>query len=443
MVSTNTYNLDEESIRVINEVCGDGFKKSDLVKCGSAAKVKHQMAFIISSMYGDSVMCKDPNKRWYSVSTVFEKTIFGAPTASPVLKVLQERKIIKKVRNYCRATKQCSKFVLVNRRKKDFKERPLDIFPITKAIRQLPIQRYAEHMRGLKLKKMEMSVQNGDAVSMKDVEKVEGKLEKPANAAIYSEKSGNLNTEEFLARIVLDRFKSISNDKYNANKIALDNFIRGDHFVTQGAKSGRIYSSFTNLSKEIRPFVYRDDRNLWEVDIKCSQPLLLATVYDLDYEELTEDAAKTKAERQKYLDMVWEDIYETICSEGLVDRGKMKERFFRFIFGKEAHYNRCLKKRMTEEFPILMSAVKRMKRYTYQSLAIFLQRKESKAVVEGVLVDMWDRDKFALSIHDSIVCHKEDVEFAAERLRYHFAREGLVPTLNIRQMTSPELNLPD
>lgn len=70
----------------------------------------------------------------------------------------------------------------------------------------------------------------------------------------------------------------------------------------------------------------------------------------------------------------------------------------------------------------------------------------SEIMIGGVLKDFinkYDGERMILTVHDSVVVHKEDVEELANSIRAHFKEKGLVPQLNIKRLTSGKLGLKD
>ena len=75
-----------------------------------------------------------------------------------------------------------------------------------------------------------------------------------------------------------------------------------------------------------------------------------------------------------------------------------------------------------QEFPTVYQIIQQEKQQYYNSLAIAMQRVESKAVIDGVMTELMHRHKdqhFFSSIHDSVLCKEQFIEEVKELLEKH------------------------
>jgi len=148
------------------------------------------------------------------------------------------------------------------------------------------------------------------------------------------------------------------------------------------------------------------NRNLVVIDAKCSQPRLL---YNLMKEAGEADV--------KYFDLFEKtdtiDFYDFLIThfnltneDYNANRKKAKKLFTQWIFGK-GYTN---KYNFYEVFPVASDFIASLKKNGYKKAASFMQRKESKVWIDGIMDNI--KVDFAIPIHDSIIVKADDADSA-------------------------------
>lgn len=205
-----------------------------------------------------------------------------------------------------------------------------------------------------------------------------------------------------------------------------------DYRFATDPKTGRFFSNVTNLPKFLRRFLSLDGEPLWEIDIRCCQPLLLASLY-------TDLACP---ERLRYIDdVLGEDFYTTLANkagEAFDNRDEIKVAVFRDVM-----YDRVRDTPMwrifNREYPILAAKIAEVKKDDHAALAIQMQKLEATAMINGVAKDCMMMKLPILTIHDAVLCKACDNATVIELIQNHveFA-VGVCPKLRETQVSFKE-----
>ncbi len=194
-----------------------------------------------------------------------------------------------------------------------------------------------------------------------------------------------------------------------------------------GYKNGtnRIYSSVASLPRDIRPFLRFEDKKLVSVDIRACQVALLASFYELGDEE----------EKAEFIDTLFKkDIYVAISKNTNLSRDDAKEAMFKIMFGQLNLHRGEIYDEFSRLFPVLAERiVEKKKKDGYKSVSKQMQTFEARVMIQGALQELiMVRDLPAFSIHDSILCLKEDVSLTKEIIIRHFTEiMGFAPVLKV------------
>lgn len=205
----------------------------------------------------------------------------------------------------------------------------------------------------------------------------------------------------------------ITDYKYYRNLFSINNIKNKNlYFISDGY--GRIHTNFTILRKEIRKdYLTIDNMELYEIDIKNSQPfflsLLIKDKMDINDEEI-----------KKYMWLVDNGLlYEHFLdkySELFITRDDIKLMIYKVLFGKNNHENK-FNKIFRDDFPKIYDFIKNYKNEnnSYKSLSHKLQRIESEFIFDNVIREIMDKypEIRMITIHDSIMVpykYKEKVE---------------------------------
>lgn len=184
------------------------------------------------------------------------------------------------------------------------------------------------------------------------------------------------------------------------------------------SKGGRVYSSFSNLKKELRQFCYIDNEPLTSIDLKSSQPLIFATYLKKKYND---DDVNTF-----YDIVVNEDIYEYFINNSVLKtRDTAKKEMFRFLFKETFKGLNFVQSTLKKNFPNLYDIIKEEKKVFKQkglSLANHLQEIEAK-----IFIPVCDRyvNKGCLSVHDSLSFKKEFYSEIKNEIEINLKTEGI------------------
>lgn len=173
------------------------------------------------------------------------------------------------------------------------------------------------------------------------------------------------------------------------------------NYCTKG-KTGRIYSIWNGLPKQTRQAIIKEGKSTVELDVKNSQPLILAS--------LCKDAEYKKAvESGKFYDHCAEDFQ--------LRRSDFKHKFLKWIGGAK---DKQLDGYMRDKFPVMANFVINEKHKDYKGLICKLQEIEAKIITSV---------PNSLSIHDGVCVAQEDAKLAKEHIEQGFSQLGLKPII--------------
>lgn len=168
--------------------------------------------------------------------------------------------------------------------------------------------------------------------------------------------------------------------------------------------TGRIYTIYNGLPKQARRAIFKDGCATVELDVRNSQPLILASLCcDTEY--------KKAAESGKF--------YNDCAEDFQLDREDFKLKFLKWIGGAK---DKQLDGYMMDRFPVMADFVIKEKSKNYKGLICNLQRIEAEIITKV---------PNSLSIHDGVVIKEEDEDSAREYIRNSFGKLGLTPKIKI------------
>lgn len=271
----------------------------------------------------------------------------------------------------------------------------------------------------------------------------------------------------------------------NKNKISYDQYIAiYDDILSLHKKNnnlryfkpcktnGRIDTNITSLKSYIKKYII-SDIDLYQIDLKNSQPVLFNILLDIIYKlingELSiRDLNYTLCYKNKYIydnitliyqwiqeDSKWVDIlkkeiplYKKYTSEGkwyehirdiynrhysttIFKRNMAKSLWMALAYSNNysKKYN-LSKKAFESEYKGIGRLLRKFKQEEYNQLAICLQQLESQIFIGEISKQLIEVDIIPLTIHDSIIINKEEKEIAnnimLKVLKHHL---GFEPTL--------------
>jgi hypothetical protein len=261
----------------------------------------------------------------------------------------------------------------------------------------------------------------------------------------------------------------ITNLKKDKEIILLKNYIGRNLYIIEDINNGKFYnnrsysnnrynSSITSLNKLVRPFLLVNDKPLISVDIKSSQPYLLASLLDINfYKEENKNKynyysvgpvggsilfpqylERKEKGIEQYQNISFEDDFYSIVLRNelgreptIIERNSLKHKTMQFLF-----YNNSKAKEKTElsylvkQFPQINEFIVAclngvgVKRFSY-----LLQRAESFLVLDTVCVEFNNKFKSApfFTIHDAVLTTEENYE---ELYRIMFDQLKLMTGIN-------------
>lgn len=230
-------------------------------------------------------------------------------------------------------------------------------------------------------------------------------------------------------------------DRYNSAFCSINLFEKEMKFIVVDDTSNRLHCNLTNIDAKLRKFLTVQDQKLAQVDIRNSQPLFLGML-------MRSNTMVEPAELDRYLDLVCSgQFYEYMAKKlpgkhlNLKDQ-QIRKKFKKSIFsGVLFDVNRVKLSKyellFREEFPTIFQVIRNIKAVEYNTLAIMLQKMESKFIFDAVAKIDQEIGKGKaplLTIHDSIVSTTENIYMVEQIMEQLYFREyELKPQLEIME----------
>lgn len=259
-----------------------------------------------------------------------------------------------------------------------------------------------------------------------------------------NELSIHTNVKEFLYNLYISVLTNLKNDKeitllknyIGRNLNIIEDINKGQLYHNRSYSNNRFNSSITALNKFVRPFLLVNNKPLVSIDIKSSQPYILASVIDINFYNKGNKynyytigtvggsilfprflEGKEKGIEQYQNISFQDDFYSIVLRNELgrepttIERNRLKHKTMQFLF-----FNNPDAKKKTElsylvnQFPkineFISSCLDKIgeKRFSY-----LLQRAESFLVLDTVCVEFNNRFKSApfFTIHDAVLTTEE------------------------------------
>lgn len=161
-------------------------------------------------------------------------------------------------------------------------------------------------------------------------------------------------------------------------------------------KNGRIYHPLTNMAKGLRKLISFDGDGgepIVEVDIKCSNPLMMLKTGLVDPDESFEWAK-----------LIHKDRFYQKVNAGNSFRNSSK----RYVNGVFNGSNGVVRKKMLQCFPKTVSSLSK-------ATGNLLMQTESK-IMNAVLQELYDEDIVVLRLHDAFLCRPSDAKHVSSKL---------------------------
>ncbi|QCR22849.1 hypothetical protein [Pontibacter sp. SGAir0037] len=199
----------------------------------------------------------------------------------------------------------------------------------------------------------------------------------------------------------------------------------------------RVHHAITVLWRELRQFLFlknKPDALLCNLDVANSQPFCLTKILL----NIFKDKAMPDSVQIYTKEVSQGTFYHYMANVvGLTgsDFSKFKVDLFANVFygENEKTFDSKSAQAFMKEFPSVYQVIENEKQGNYKKLAVLMQRIESEAIIDGVMVDLMNKynDKyFFTSLHDSVIFeyHPGLVDEIKELMIYHMNKVvGLKP----------------
>lgn len=214
----------------------------------------------------------------------------------------------------------------------------------------------------------------------------------------------------------------------------IDRF-NNDKFFHVDYKTGRIYSTLSNLPKMLRPYLRIDGKPFVELDISNSQPLILCLLYRKWCEYNRIDVQPDGIEYQILCETgQFYYNFENYVNDNNVPVFKTfkTDVFTRIFFNKEygslTQYQRLFKTR----FPSVFQCIQDIKKPHYKEVAKKLQKYEADLIIKKIANRLLEEGITTFyTIHDCIAITPEYQEMALKVMHEEFENEGIEPRIKV------------
>lgn len=214
--------------------------------------------------------------------------------------------------------------------------------------------------------------------------------------------------------------KNVCQDKKPMYKISLSMF--ETKFSVKDTVCNRLHNNLTNLPSCLRHFLSYKSDFLYQLDIKCSQPTFLGLY-------MLKNSFGNKEEVLEFLNFCKNGTFynQFLDLETTENRKELKKNIFKYcFFNKSKKRLNKFEKRFKELYPSVFETILNLKQTDYTNLSIVLQKEESRFIFS--VVD--EVDEYILTIHDSIVCRKQDIPSVKSKMYEKFVElYNFVPEL--------------
>jgi hypothetical protein len=178
------------------------------------------------------------------------------------------------------------------------------------------------------------------------------------------------------------------------------------------------------------------DNDLVNIDLSNSQFAILSMLLRKRDLQQTEDVLRfyKLSEEGK----LYEYIAEQFKEEGLTRKDAKKMMFetaFGYVNGKDQY---GYKEKFAFLFPTVHAWIKQFKlNHGDAQFPVWLQRTEANIFIDGIKTLLIDADIKHTTIHDSVMCHRKDVEAALEIVNLVFEEHQLRAKVTVDNISTP------
>lgn len=271
-------------------------------------------------------------------------------------------------------------------------------------------------------------------------------------------------------RIKGDKQKVLLDNYIGRNLCIVDDINGNEIFCGRSKTNYRYYSSLTSLNRIIRPFILVNGKRLYSIDIKASQPYILATILDSSYyngNNLKYNKNKINKEIggivlfprflegkdlgiQKYRDIpFYDDFYSHVLTNELgreptnIERDRLKQKTMQFLFFNNSKAKRKNElKYLVRQYPSINSFITScLNVIGERNFSFVLQRSESYLVLDVISKEFNDRfpKEPIFTIHDAILTTEKNAEYVFTLMKKRLEEyTGIIPGLKLEE---PEVSV--
>jgi len=254
-------------------------------------------------------------------------------------------------------------------------------------------------------------------------------------------KSKSFDFDAFKADIWLNS-QQLNNRKFRSYQSSITHLFERNIFVIEDEKTGRIFTNFNLVKREFRQLCTIDNEKLTGIDLKSSQPYILASMmlnsdpcnpdYLLFYEIVT---------NHDIYDWMLKEFHKTNPSKSIINfkgfdenhyaineikqiltRNDIKPEFLKVLF-KDNRGSTPFQVILKNSFPEVYKFICNAKKDKKNELALSLQKAESKIFISAYK-EMIKQNLKVLTVHDSIYCKISDINLVEGILKNSFDKLG-------------------
>lgn len=235
--------------------------------------------------------------------------------------------------------------------------------------------------------------------------------------------------------------------KAQVNGLAVQAIMDGEWFCHRPTEGSRVHTNLTNLNRNFRPFLTYEGKELVELDIRNSQPLIASLLIKNWFVQQNLDIPADVIEYKKNCESgTFYDYFMEMNGVTEENRSEFKVQFFAEIFfSKVSKRKTKLKSQFIEKYPNCYKAICAIKggygSKEYNQFAILLQKKEAQLIFDTINMTLIKLDIPAFNIFDSILVPEEHKDTAMEIILMAFSKENLKPTINYTELKTKRQNI--
>ncbi|VVB81364.1 Uncharacterised protein [uncultured archaeon] len=197
-----------------------------------------------------------------------------------------------------------------------------------------------------------------------------------------------------------------------------------EYYFSTDTKTGRVFTNYTNLKREFRSFIQSaNGEPLVELDIRNSQPLLLASLFN-EFSHTSSSEYSCLCEQGI--------IYDYLSEKTGATRDKVKKDFLTVLFAP-SHWDTKVKRIFQSDFPEVFEYVSSIKRDGNNLLALALQKCEADLVINTIGAQLLFEGIPFLSVHDSLIVTESQSSYVKDLMTQRFSEQyNINPIINIK-----------